>query len=114
MKRNLFAALAVAAAALLASCRAHHPVEQASGSEDIAYLLFVSPDEYSGQTVSVSVSGVPAFEAKVVKSKKASRKGTAYAIPTGRKKIKVTSRGRTLYEKEIFVSAQETKFITLP
>lgn len=101
-------------ALLLCSCRAYPPVEQASGSEDIAYLLFVSPGQNAGQTVTVKVSGQWPFDAKVVKSKKANRKGKAYAVPTGRRRISVTRDDKTLYEKEIFVSPQETKTILLP
>lgn len=36
---------------LLIGCRAHFPVAQESGKEDIAYLLFVSPKEYAGKSV---------------------------------------------------------------
>lgn len=114
MKRKLSLILAACMAVMLTSCRVHQPVEQASGSEDIAYLLFISPNEMAGKTVSVSISGIPQFEAKVVKAKKSNRKGTTYAIPVGRKKIKVTIGARVVYEKEIFVSSQETKTITLP
>lgn len=38
---------------LLIGCRAHFPVAQESGKEDIAYLLFVSPKEYAGKSVFV-------------------------------------------------------------
>ena len=54
------------------------------------------------------------FEAKVVKAKNANRKGTSYAVSTGRKKINVIYNGKSIYSKEILVSTQETKIITLP
>lgn len=40
---------------LLIGCRAHFPVAQESGKEDIAYLLFVSPKEYAGKSVFVKI-----------------------------------------------------------
>lgn len=36
---------------LLIGCRASLPVAQESGKEDIAYLLFVSSNEYAGKNV---------------------------------------------------------------
>jgi hypothetical protein len=50
----------------------------------------------------------------VVKEKKAKRKGSQYGIATGNRSIKVTSQGKVLYQKKIFVSAQEVKQIMLP
>ena len=41
---------------LLIGCRAHFPVAQESGKEDIAYLLFVSPKEYAGKSVFVKMA----------------------------------------------------------
>lgn len=99
---------------LLAACKAHAPVAQQSGKEDLAYLLFVSPQQYSGKTVQVMIDGKTDFPAKVVKARKSNRKGTQYGISTGRHKISVSFEGRTLYQKEIFVSSQEVKQITLP
>lgn len=40
---------------LLIGCRAHFPVAQESGKEDIAYLLFVSPKEYARKRVFVKI-----------------------------------------------------------
>jgi len=104
----LFAALAF----VMTGCKA--PVAQQGGKEDIAYLLFVSPSQYSGKTVQVSVDDATAFNADVVKEKKAKRKGRQYGIATGNRSIKVTSEGKVLYQKKIFVSAQEVKQILLP
>lgn len=99
---------------LLCGCKAHSPVAQQSGKEDVAYLLFVSQKEYANKYVTVSLDDKNTFEAKVVKAKDSNRKGTSYAISTGRKKINVDYKGTSLYNKEIFVSTQETKIITLP
>lgn len=99
---------------LLCGCKASYPVAQSGGKEDVAYLLFVSPKEYVGKHVDVIIDGKTTFEAKVVKAKKSKWKGSAYAISTGRRKINVTYKGKSLYKKEIFVTTQETQTITLP
>lgn len=106
--------LIVGVALLLFGCRAHYPVAQETGLDDVAYLLFVSGDEYAGKTVDVTIDSNTAFEAKVVKLKKAQRRGTQYGISTGRHTIKVARNGTTVYQKEIFVSTQEVKQIILP
>jgi hypothetical protein len=112
MKLKLIFALGLVL--LLCGCRAHYPVEQQSGKDDIAYLLFVSQKDYANKHVTVSLDGENTFEAKVVKAKDSYRKGTSYAIATGRRKINVEYKGNSIYNKEIFVSTQETKIITLP
>lgn len=112
MKTKLW--MIVGLIALLCGCKAHYPVAQESGKEDMAYLLFTSPDKYAGKEVTVMLDGKKSFEAKVVKAKNANRKGTSYAVSTGRKKINVIYNGKSIYSKEILVSTQETKIITLP
>lgn len=99
---------------LLSGCRSHYPVAQQSGKEDVAYLLFVSNKKHANKNVTVTLDGKNTFDAKVVKTKDSNRKGTSYAISTGRKKINVVYNGITIYNKEIFVSTQETQIITLP
>lgn len=99
---------------LLAGCRAHYPVAQESGKEDMAFLLFVGQKQYGGKDVVVTIDNAAPFTARVVKSKKANRRGTQYGIATGTRDIKVTSEGKTLYQKKIFVSTQEVKQIVLP
>ena len=49
----------------LFSCKANFPVAQQSGKEDIAFLLFVSPDEYAGEKVQVSIDDAVAAERNV-------------------------------------------------
>lgn len=101
-------------ALLLIGCRAHYPVEQETGLDDIAYLLFVGSDEYAGKKVYVTIDSDKTFEAKAVKQEKAHRRGTQYGISTGRHTVKVSSEGKVLYQKDIFVSTQEVKQIILP
>lgn len=99
---------------LLVACRANFPVAQESGKEDMAYLLFVGQNQYGGKDVVVTIDNATPFTAKVVKSKKSNRRGTQYGIATGTRDIKVTSDGKTIYQKKIFVSTQEVKQIVLP
>lgn len=99
---------------LLSGCRAHFPVAQQTGKKDVAYLLFVGQKEYGGKDVQVKVDNAGPFTAKVVKAKKSNRRGTQYAIGTGSRNLVVTSEGKTLYQKKIFVSTQEVKQIILP
>lgn len=112
--KNLFQRIAtlLCATFLLAGCKA--PVAQQSGREDIAYLLFISPKQYAGKEVTVTLDTQTPFEAKVIKEKFARSKGKQYGVHTGKRKIKVTYEGRTLYDKYIFISSQETKHILLP
>lgn len=114
MKNKLFAVCVLLAALLLTSCRVKYPVAQESGQEDIAYLLFVSHDQYDDETVHVKLDNT-SFDANVIIERNAKRKGTAYSVAPGRRKITVTDRGgRVLYSKEIMLSTQETKQIMLP
>lgn len=99
---------------LFACCKANYPIAQQSGKEDIAYLLFVSSNEYAGEKVEVYIDDAQAFTAKVVKLKNANRRGTQYGINTGTRSLKICHQGKTIYQKKIFVSTQETKQIILP
>lgn len=99
---------------LLTGCRANFPVAQESGKEDIAYLLFVSPNQYAGKEVQVKVDNNAPFTAKVVKAKKANRRGSQYGIAVGTRTLTVSYNSRNIFQKKIFVSTQEVKQITLP
>lgn len=99
---------------LLIGCRAHLPVAQESGKEDIAYLLFVSSNEYAGKSVAVKSDNNVPFIAKVVKTSKANRRGSQYGIAVGTRNLTVSYNGKNIYQKKIFVSTQEVKQIILP
>lgn len=106
----------VTIASLLVGCKSNFPVAQQSGKEDMAYLVFVGPRQTYGngsKPVLVDIDGKQ-FEAKVVKPKTANRKGTQYGVATGRKNVTVKFNGQTIYQKQLFLSSQETKIITLP
>lgn len=98
---------------LLFGCKANYPVSQQSGMEDVAYLLFVSPNEYANKDVEVTIDNGQPFTAKVVKQKKALRRGTQYGVGTGKRELKVTCDGKVLYQKNVFLSTQEVKQILL-
>ena len=112
MKKVIFYMFAIAS--LLTGCKANFPVAQQTGKEDMAYLLFVGQKEYGGKEVQVTIDNAEPFTAKVVKSKKANRRGTQYGIGIGTKNLVVKCDGKTLYQKKIFVSTQEVKQILLP
>lgn len=99
---------------LLTGCRANFPVAQESGKEDIAYLLFISPNQYAGKEVQVKVDNNAPFTAKVVKAKKANRRGSQYGIAVGTRTLTVSYNSKNIFQKKIFVSTQEVKQITLP
>ena len=115
MKSKIIFSL-IAISFLLIGCKANYPVAQQSGKEDMAYLVFVGPLKTYGngsKPVQVTVDGTT-FDAKVVKPKTANRKGTQYGVATGRRNIIVKFNGQTIYQKQLFLSSQETKIINLP
>lgn len=84
------------------------------GLENESYLEIVAnPNDYSGG-VTVLLDNDTSFNAKVGKPNKKRPKDEIYAIPTGKHKISISYDGQIIYSKQIFVSAQETKQITLP
>lgn len=114
MKKKILWSLVLVLSLMLTGCKANYPVAQQSGKEDIAFLLFVSQKQYVDKNVSVTVDN-KTFDAKTVSAKKSNRRGYAYSVATGRRKLKVVGpNGNTLYSKEIMLSAQETKQIILP
>lgn len=114
--KTRFLLLTIAVASLFAGCKSSFPVAQQSGKEDMAYLVFVGPRQTYGngsKTVQVDVDG-KTFDAKVVKPKTANRKGVQYGVATGRRNVTIKFDGQTIYQKQLFLSSQETKIITLP
>ena len=115
MKKRLIIAFLVLTC-ILVGCKTSFPVAQQTGKEDMAYLVFVGPRQTYGngsKLVQVDVDGTQ-FDAKVIKPKVANRKGTQYGVATGNRHVTVTFNGKTVYSKQLFLSSQETKVITLP
>ena len=115
MKKKFIVMMLALVGILMSSCKTSYPVPQQSGKEDMAYLVFVGPKEVyedGKRPVQVDVDGTQ-FDAKVVKPKTANRKGTQYGVAPGRRNIVVKFNGQTIYQKQLFLSAQETKIINL-
>ena len=115
MKKLVLLTLTLAALVLV-GCKSSYPVAMQSGQENMAYLVFVGPlDKYGNckYPFQVDFDGTK-FDAKVVKPKVANRKGFQYGVGLGNRHLKVNFRGETVYEKQIFLSTQETKVINLP
>lgn len=99
---------------ILFGCKANYPVSQQGGKEDVAYLLFVSVDEYAGKKVFVTIDDAQLFTAKVVNQKDANRKGVQYGVSTGTRDLMVTYEDKIIFKKKLFLSTQEVKQIILP
>ncbi len=85
-----------------------------SGLEKESFLEFIgNPNSYSGG-VDVSVDNKPMFKAEVFNDKADRVKGKVYAISTGQHVISVTYKNNLIFNKQIFLSTQETKKILLP
>lgn len=83
------------------------------GMENDAFIEIVGPVKSYPNGVDVSVDDKITFKAVVNKDKVGYMKGEVYAISTGTHVLKVSYDGKVLYEKQIFVAAQETKKIVL-
>lgn len=84
------------------------------GLESDSFLEFVGKPSNYGDGVEVKVDSNPIFKAEVNKKKDTKVRGTVYAISTGQHNLKVFSKSQLIYQKQIFVTAQETKTIELP
>lgn len=83
------------------------------GLENEAFLEFVGPEKLYPEGVDISIDNKMSFKAVVNKDKNSYMKGEVYSISTGTHILKVSYNGKVLYEKKIFLSAQETKKIVL-
>lgn len=99
---------------MLTACAVGRTTES-RGLENEAYLQFTrgTTDAYNGG-IYVYVDHNKPFKAKVNKVKATKVKGDTYVIKSGKRHLKVVYKDRTLYEKDIILSTQETKRIELP
>ncbi|WP_321479221.1 hypothetical protein [uncultured Bacteroides sp.] len=88
-------------------------VASSQGLSDQAYLYFVSTQKYK-EPVMVTIDSSTSFEAQVGKEKKFKIKGSAYAVATGKRHVVVKQNNRILFERDLFLSTQETKRVVLP
>jgi hypothetical protein len=96
---------------LLASCGGIKT--KTLGLENEAFLEFVGPVRSYTGGVDVTIDNKTNFKATVIKDKVSYMKGEVYAISTGTHTLKVSYQGNIIYEKQIYVAAQETKKIVL-
>jgi len=90
-------------------------VSKSGGIDNQSYLQFVQGGSQSYKDgITVHVDDNQPFTAKVNKLKKLSIKGDTYIINPGVRHLKVVYNGQTLYEKDVVISIQETKQISLP
>jgi hypothetical protein len=86
-----------------------------TGLENEAFLEFIgTPNKYIDKTVAVTLDDYNTFLATVKKDHDKRPKGEVYAISTGKHTVSVSYNDQIIYQKQIFVSAQETKKIILP
>lgn len=97
---------------LFAGCRGLKT--SSSGMENEAFLEFLGDPGYYKGGVVVTIDDKTTFTAEVFKDKRTRTKGQVYAISTGTHTVSVAYNGKILVKKQIFVSAQESKKITLP
>lgn len=109
MKRFLFI---VAVGLCLANCTGVQTVT--TGLVNESFLEFIGqPEDYSGG-VKVLIDDRTSFKAEVKKDYAKRPTGKIYGIPTGKHDVKITYKDVVIYQKQIFISSQETRKIHLP
>jgi hypothetical protein len=84
------------------------------GLENESYLEFLGNTNYYSKGVEVVVDDKAPFQAKVYKDKTGRMRGEVYNISTGKHSLKVYHDNKIIYNKVLFISAQESKKIILP
>jgi len=84
------------------------------GLENESFLEFIgNPENYVGGVL-VNIDKKTSFMAEVTENNADITKGKVYAISTGKHVISVYYNDKVIYQKQIFISAQETKKVLLP
>jgi hypothetical protein len=113
MKKSFFILVAVISF-LLTACSVGN-VTKSGGVENQGYLQFIQGgDTKYSDGVTVYIDSEPAFTAVVDKIKKYRVKGNTYIVKTGTRHLKVVYKDKTLYEKDVIITTQETKQLNLP
>lgn len=99
---------------VLASCKTGVYTAE-YGKEDVAFISLISSDVMANKDVQVIVDDETQFTAHIQKAKQSTEKhnGKLFAIKPGKRHLKIVYQGKVIYEKEIFVSSQQTKLINL-
>ena len=113
MKKNLiFGFLALALVVVFTSSCKTTTYSKAS-VDDVAFIKLMSSSTLAGKQVQVTINDETSFSAKVNKLRTSPLKQKTYRIASGRKNIKIYSKGRLLWNQDVFVSQQSTLVIVL-
>jgi hypothetical protein len=97
---------------LTSSCTGVQTVTK--GLENQAFIQIMGDRSSYPGGVKVTLDGETTFNAEVNKLGTTAPKVTVYAIAVGKHFLEIKYKNQLIYSKQIFVSAQETKQITLP
>lgn len=112
MRRRTFIPLLISAVLGLSGCNVGN-MTSSHGQADQAYIYLASNRKYKDMA-QVVIDNQTRFDAKVNKEKKHQVKGETYAVATGKRHIKVLYHNQVVYERTVFLAAQETHQIMLP
>ena len=108
MKKILFFTILTA---LLIGCGITKTVSK--GIENQAFLLIVGTPSNYPNGVEVIIDDKTKFNAEVQKNRDKVKHLRLYGISTGKHKVSISKNNKSIYEKIIFVSSQQTKKIIL-
>lgn len=85
------------------------------GKEDVAFISLVSSDVMANKDVDVYIDEDLHFTMHVQKAKQSTEKhnGKLHSIKPGKRHMKIVYKGNVIYEKDVFLSSQQTKLINL-
>lgn len=112
MRRRTFISLLIGAILGLSGCKVGN-MTASHGQADQAYIYLASNRAYKGMA-QVVIDNRTRFDAKVNKERKHQVKGKTYAVATGKRHIKVLYHDQVVYDRTVFLAAQETHQIMLP
>lgn len=98
---------------MLSGCRVGRTTET-KGLENESYLQFVQGQEKYPDGVDVFVDDLPPFNVKVDKVNDRIVKGNVYTVKSGTRYLKVVYKNKTLFDKKVVLSPQQTRQIQLP
>jgi hypothetical protein len=84
------------------------------GIENQAFLLIVGTPSKYPNGVEVVLDNKTIFNAEVQKNNAKVKHLRLYGISSGKHKVSISKNNKSIYEKIIFVSSQQTKKIILP
>lgn len=112
MKKIIFPVLGLLM--LIASCTHVRTLSTGTSNDGLIEILYSTRDQKYPEGVDVTIDDRAPFKAVVNKDKAKSSRGSIYTISNGTHIIKVAYKGQLLYQKQVFVSSQQTIKIQLP